>query len=88
MDQNGEANTKYFQIMANIKQKNNFIAALNSGTETAINQDDKHHLIFEHFQDNIKLVPAPKGNISSIMQKLGSNLSNSNIWTYLSLNMK
>jgi hypothetical protein len=48
-----DANTRYFQIMASSKRKNNFISVLNNGTISATNQCDKHHLVFQHFQKHI-----------------------------------
>jgi hypothetical protein len=49
----GDANTHYFHIVANTRRKNNFISLLNNGTESATTQTQKHHMLFQHFQNHI-----------------------------------
>jgi hypothetical protein len=48
-----DANTKYFQIMANIRKQKNHIHALQIGNSVAITQIQKHATIYNHFLDHI-----------------------------------
>jgi hypothetical protein len=49
----GDANTKYFHILANNCKKKNMMLSLTNGTELATTQSDKHKLVFKHFQKHI-----------------------------------
>jgi hypothetical protein len=49
----GDANTKYFHIMANSRKKKNFIHSLQHDHGTVVSQEDKHHVIFYHFLKHI-----------------------------------
>jgi hypothetical protein len=49
----GDANTKKNHIMASSRRRNNYIALLSNGSETATSQADKHQMIFQHFQNHI-----------------------------------
>jgi 3-deoxy-D-arabino-heptulosonate 7-phosphate (DAHP) synthase class II len=42
----GDANTKYFHLMANIRKKKNFIHALQSENGVVVTQRDKHEVIY------------------------------------------
>jgi hypothetical protein len=42
-----------FQIMAKVRNENNYIATLTDGSASASSQTDKHLLIFDHFQRHI-----------------------------------
>jgi hypothetical protein len=45
----GDANTKYFHIMANIQKRNNFIYSLQPKMGPVTLQSEKHLVIFNHF---------------------------------------
>lgn len=49
----GDANTKFFQLMANRRKAKNFIHSLQTGHEIVTSQHDKHQAIFEHFKEHI-----------------------------------
>jgi hypothetical protein len=49
----GDANTRYFQIMANTRKKRNFIHTLQGRDGGVTVQRDKHKLIHEHFLQHI-----------------------------------
>jgi hypothetical protein len=44
----GDANTKYFRLMASARRKKNFIHALRSGNGVALSQAAKHEVIHQH----------------------------------------
>jgi hypothetical protein len=48
-----DANTKFFQIMANIRKQKNFINALQTDEHVVIRQEEKHEVIFNHFLNHI-----------------------------------
>jgi hypothetical protein len=45
----GDANTKFFHIMANTRRKKIFITFLETNTGIALTQSDKHGVIYSHF---------------------------------------
>lgn len=49
----GDANTKYFQIMANNRKKNNFIHKLQTIQGIVTSKEEKHQLIYDHFQQHL-----------------------------------
>lgn len=49
----GDANTRYFQIMANVRKKRNFIHMLQANGTTVTTQSEKHKIIFDHFSRHI-----------------------------------
>jgi hypothetical protein len=49
----GDANTKYFHIMASNRKKRNLILSLTNGSAVATNQADKHQMVFDHYQSHI-----------------------------------
>jgi hypothetical protein len=53
----GDANTKYFHIMANLRKKKNQIVLLRNDTEVASSQKDKLRITFDHFQKHIGTCP-------------------------------
>lgn len=49
----GDANTKYFQLMANNRKKQNFIHTLQSSDGVVSSQQDKHKVIDDHFRGHV-----------------------------------
>jgi hypothetical protein len=49
----GDANTRYFQIMANIRKQRNFIHYLQMDNGIAVTQSEKQHTIFDHYLKHI-----------------------------------
>jgi hypothetical protein len=49
----GDVNTKFFQVMANIRKQKNFIHALQTEENVVTNQDGKHGIIYNHFLNHI-----------------------------------
>lgn len=49
----GDANTKYFQIVANNRKRKNFIHCLLTENGTATTQRRKHEVVFKHYQSHI-----------------------------------
>jgi hypothetical protein len=49
----GDADTKYFQMMANSRRKRNFIASLQGDDLVALIQEDKQNVVFQHFMKHI-----------------------------------
>ena len=45
----GDANTSFFHKQACFRRRKNFISKLVDGDQVAINQEDKHKILFEHF---------------------------------------
>jgi hypothetical protein len=45
----GDANTKYFQIMANTRKKKNFIYSLQTDHGTVTTQADKQWVVYDYF---------------------------------------
>jgi hypothetical protein len=50
---NGDANTKYFHLMASIRKKKNFMGPLSNGSEMANNQSEKQRIVFDHYSNHI-----------------------------------
>jgi hypothetical protein len=48
----GGANTRYFQLMTNIRKQMNFIHALQTGTNL-VSQQEKQEVVFNHFLHHI-----------------------------------
>jgi hypothetical protein len=44
-----DANTRYFHIMAKVRKKNNYITSLSNNEEIVSSQEDKQHLVFNHY---------------------------------------
>jgi hypothetical protein len=51
--QKGDANTRYFHLMANAGKKKNFIHSLHADNGMVFTQADKHQVIFNHFLHHI-----------------------------------
>lgn len=49
----GDANTRYFQIVANTRKRKKFIHALHTELGMATTQDQKHEVIYNHFLTHI-----------------------------------
>lgn len=49
----GDANTKFFQIMANVRKKKKFIHTLHNGVQMVTGQQEKHKVIFDHYLQHI-----------------------------------
>jgi hypothetical protein len=64
MVKKGDANTKYFHIMANIRKQNNHILTLRNESEVVSSQKEKLRLTFEHFQQHIGSCPPRKYHIN------------------------
>jgi hypothetical protein len=47
----GDANTRYFQIMAIMRKRRNFIQTLQTAEGMATSQQDKHSALFQHFSN-------------------------------------
>jgi hypothetical protein len=45
----GDANMKFFHLMANARRKNNFIHSLQTDNDVALSQQEKHKVIFNHY---------------------------------------
>ena len=45
----GDANTAFFHKQASFRKRKNFISKLMEGDRVAINQEDKHQVLFNHF---------------------------------------
>lgn len=55
----GDANTKYFQIIANMRKRKKFIHSLHTNNGMAVSQSQKHQIIYDHFNNHIG---APSNN--------------------------
>jgi hypothetical protein len=49
----GDANTRFFQIMANVSKQKNYIHSLHLDNNLAATQQDKHQAIYDHFRKHI-----------------------------------
>jgi hypothetical protein len=49
----GDANAKYFQIMANVRKQKNCIHTLQTDNHLASSQKDKHQVIYDHFLNHL-----------------------------------
>jgi hypothetical protein len=49
----GDANTKYFHLMANARKKKNYIHSLHSDSGATISHRDKHKVIYDQFLQHI-----------------------------------
>lgn len=49
----GDVNTKYFQIMANVRKRKNYIHALQTNERVVTSQQEKQQVIFDHFSSHI-----------------------------------
>lgn len=49
----GDANTKYFQIMANIRKKKNYIHMLQAEGISVTSRQAKHKAIFDHYSNHL-----------------------------------
>jgi hypothetical protein len=49
----GDANTKYFHLMANLRKQKNHILALQVGDTMVISQNEKQEVVYSHFQSHI-----------------------------------
>jgi hypothetical protein len=48
-----DVNTKYFHLMANLRQQRNFIHVLHSRNSLAFSQKDKQDDVYDHFQHHL-----------------------------------
>jgi hypothetical protein len=49
----GDANTKIFHIMANVRRKRNFIHSLTTDSGFSSTQEEKHAIVYNHFLNHI-----------------------------------
>jgi hypothetical protein len=49
----GDANTKYFHLMANARKKKNYIHTLQTNSGLVVTQSEKHAVNFDHFTQHI-----------------------------------
>jgi hypothetical protein len=49
----GDANTKYFQIIANVRRQRNYIHTLQTDNHIISSQEDKHQAIYDHFLNHL-----------------------------------
>jgi hypothetical protein len=49
----GDVNTRYFQVMANIRKQRNFIHSLQLDNGMAVTQAEKHQAVYEHYLKHI-----------------------------------
>jgi hypothetical protein len=49
----GDANTRYFQVIANVRRQRNFIHSLQLDNGMAVTQAKKHQAVYEHYQKHI-----------------------------------
>jgi hypothetical protein len=48
-----DANSRYFHLMANVRKKKNFIQSLQTDNGPTISQQQKHDVIFNHFNNHM-----------------------------------
>jgi hypothetical protein len=59
----GDTNTRFFQLHANMRKKRSFIASLNGESGTAISQENKLELVFNHFSN---IMGKPSGRTRAV----------------------
>lgn len=69
MKKKGDANTKYFQIMANVRKKINFMTALHTENGVHTSQSKKQDIVYQHFSKQLGS-NAPRG-LRLNFEKLG-----------------